>query len=313
MKNWILLISMNLIFGLTGCGSESKVLQPQGNESSNPAPNTQPAETAGLCTETFTSDVFVENASVNNHNGWAVDPTANFNEKVVNLGSQACRGKGVWLISSNVVSGGFGNQPRSPAMSESAGESTVRSAGGGDTMEVIFWVKPVAQVADGSSVTFSMSPTSADRHVYLRIINNKDINGGFQFVMIDSFDFNNTSNYRTINLNNFDRTRWNKVRLVSTNPDGSSNDIFDVYINDVKKGGYTSWEDVRTSINGFNSPTLAVTRGLWRMSALPSTVDSSFSDSTAAGFYIDDYSQKIYNAATPGTILQHYETGFEVP
>ena len=306
------LIFLALLLFFTGCGSSQSVMKTQGGISV-PEVTTPPVTVAEGCTENFASDIFTAGASVHNQNGWYSDPAAHFNEKVVNLGSGACRGKGVWQISNNIVSGGFGNQPASPAFSKSAGESTVRTAGGGDSMDVTFWIKPASLTADGSSLTLSYSPTSADRHNYLRILNDTDAHGGFRLVIIDYYDFNNNTSGRTFNITGLDRSKWLKIKLVSQNPDGPLNDTLQLYLNDVFQGVYSSWEDLRTSPSGFNSVTLDMTRTLWRMSALPSALDPSFTDGGAQGFYIDDFSQTVYNAATPGTLIESYSTGFEVP
>ena len=110
---------------------------------------------------------------------------------------------------------------------------TVRSAGGGDSMEAVFWVRPVSPLADGSSIVISMSPQGGDRLSYFRVLNDLDANGGFQTKIIDYYDVHNTSAFRTyVAATGMSRTTWTKVRLVMETPDGSTNDLFKIYLND---------------------------------------------------------------------------------
>ncbi|HUV99230.1 MAG TPA: hypothetical protein VMV88_03665 [Gallionella sp.] len=268
-------------------------------------------DTKSFCEKSFTqTDHFTAVSSINGQNGW--EDTGGFDEKVANVGAAAYSGQNVWQISNKITSGSFGNQPLSPQLSESAGESTVRSAGGGDAMEAVFWIHSVAPTADGSSITINMSPAGGDRMTYLRFDNNLDANGGLQAIVIDYPDVVNTGTWRTFVLSTgMSRTAWIKVRLVLETPDGGSNDIFSVFLNDQLVGTYSSWEDYFTWSLGGNSVTESVDRLLFREAVAPSTVDPSFVDANAQGYYFDNVCYRVYNRATPSSTIQSYRTGFE--
>ena len=263
------------------------------------------------CEQAFTqTDHFTTGSSINGQNGWT--DLRGVDERVENLGAAAPGGQNVWRLSNQIVSTAFSDQPQSPQLSESAGESTVRSAGGGDAMEAVFWMRPVSSSADGSTITISLSPSRGDRLAYFRIINNLDANGGYQSLVIDYFDVHNTGNFRTFQASTaMSRTAWTKVRLVLETPDGGSNDVFKVYLDDQLAGTYSSWEDYFTWPLGANTVTQDATRLMFRVAGTASGVDPSFNDANALGFYFDNVCQRVYNRATPDTPIQFYRTGFE--
>lgn len=262
--------------------------------------------------ESFTSDLFTVNQRILNQNGWVSNDlggstAANFDEKVVNLGSDACRGSGAWYLNNSVISGGFDNQPVSPNLNVTAGESSVRSVGGGDTIEVSFYIKTVANVADGSAFTLSVSPQAADRQTYVRFVNNDDGAKGFNIYGLDGVNLDKVHDVGK----NLSRNTWHHIRMVTIhadgqNTDGSGNDLTILYLDGKLIILMSTWEAWRTSIP---ATTLAVSRVLFRMSALPSSIQSYFNASQ--GFYIDDFKQKIYNINNPNVILSEYSTGFE--
>lgn len=291
------LIIMMLLTSITGCGGG--ILG--GDNTSTTASNF----TCG--SETFASAIY-STSSINGQDGWYVDPAALFDEGIVNLGSGACRGKGVWKIDNTVISGGFGNQPQSPAFVESAGESSVRSVGGGDTMTVSFFIKTISPGADGSSFTHSFSPTVADRQTYVRFDNNLDANGGFQIYSIDGVLLDQTHTLVT----HLSRNVWHKIKIVDINVDGLAaggvaNDVVNVFIDGNFAGTFSTWESWRAALP---AATLAVTRSLFRMSISAATIDPSFT--APQGFYMDDYVQEITNSSAPTTVIESYKTGFEV-
>ena len=258
--------------------------------------------------ETFDSAIF-STGSINGQYGWFVDPSAAFNEAIVSLGSNACRGKGAWLLNNSITSGAFGNQPQSPAFLQSAGESSVRSAGGGDTMAVSFFFRTVSPTADGSTFTHSFSPTTADRQTYLRFVNDLDANGGLRIFSIDGVLLDQIHPV----VANLSRAAWHHVRIVDANVDGLApgnvaNDVVTVSIDGVLVATFSTWESWRAALP---APTLAVTRSLFRLAISAGTVDPSFT--SPHGFYIDDYIQEVFNSSAPTAILESYRTGFEVP
>lgn len=264
-----------------------------------------------FCEQSFTqTDHFTAGSSINGQNGWS--DAGGFDEQVQNVGAAAYGGQNVWKLSSKTTSGSYSNQPLSPQLSESAGESTVRSAGGGDAFEAVFWMRPVSPSADGSSITISLSPSSVDRQTYFRIINNLDANGGFQTVFIDYYDVANTGNYRTFTTSTaMSRTAWTKVRMVMEAPDGGTNDIVQIWLDDHLVGTYSTWEDYHTWTLGGNSVTEDVDRLLFRVSVAASSVDPSFIDADSQGFYFDSMCYRVYNRTTPSSTIQFYRTGFE--
>ncbi|MEO9040311.1 MAG: hypothetical protein ABI265_09815 [Gallionella sp.] len=298
MQNTGRVIILMLLAGLASCGGSGiggySALAPVSNSACGSA--------------TFASAIY-STGSINGQDGWFVDPAALFDEGVVNLGPGACRGKGVWKIDNTVISGGFGNQPQSPVFVESAGESSVRSAGGGDTMTVSFFIKTISSGADGSSFTHSFSPTVADRQTYVRFDNTLDANGGFQIYSIDGLLLDQTHTLAT----HLSRNVWHKIKIVDINVDGLSaggiaNDVVNVFIDGNFAGTFSTWESWRAAIP---SATLAVTRSLFRLNISAAADDPSFT--SPQGFYIDDYVQEITNSSAPTTIIESYKTGFEVP
>jgi len=265
-----------------------------------------------FCEQSFTqTDHFTAGSSINGQNGWS--DAGGFDEQVQNVGAAAYGGQNVWMLSSKTTSGSYSNQPLSPQLSESAGESTVRSAGGGDAFEAVFWMRPVSPSADGSSITISLSPSSSvDRQTYFRIINDLDANGGFQTVFIDYYDVANTGNWRTFTTSTaMSRTAWTKVRMVMEAPDGGTNDIVQIWLDDHLVGTYSTWEDYHTWTLGGKSVTEDVDRLLFRVSAAASSVDPSFIDANSQGFYFDSMCYRVYNRTTPSSTIQFYRTGFE--
>ena len=269
--------------------------------------------TGSFCEQGFTqTDHFTGAASINGQNGWLVGTSEGFDEQVENVGVSAQDGQQVWRLSNRIISGGFSNQPLSPQLSESAGETTVRSAGGGDAMEAVFWMRPVSSWADGSAITLSFSPTGGDRQTYFRIENNLDANGGYQVRVIDYADVHTTEVFRTFSASTaMVRTAWVKVRLVMETPDGGTNDLLKVYLNDQLAGTYSTWEDYFTWVLGGNSVPIASNRLMFRVSVAPSGIDASFPDGGAQGFYLDDLCYRVYDRAAPSSTIQYYRTGFE--
>src|SRR4051794_26445542 len=216
----------------------------QPSRAAAPAPT---VSTPSFCEQGFsTAERFTAAASIDGQNGWA-RTAAGFDEQVENVGGGAQAGQNVWKLSNKVVSGAFGNQPVSPQLAESAGEAAVRSAGGGDSMEAVFWMRPVSASADGSSITISLSPASGDRLAYFRIVNDLDANGGSRTVVIDYLDVRNTGVFRTYaSSSGMKRDAWIKVRLVMETADGGSNDVFRIFLDDQLVGTRSTWEDYFT-------------------------------------------------------------------
>lgn len=296
-------ISAASVLLLAACGSgDGGDASPVANTGSN---------TGSFCEQGFAqTDHYTAAASINGQNGWSV--TSAFDERVENVGVGAQAGQAVWTLSNRIVSGGYGNQPLSPQLSESAGESTVRSAGGGDAFETVFWMRPVSSSADGSSITISISPTSGNRMTYFRILNNLDASDGYQTIAIDYLDVHNTGNYQTfVTSAGMNRAAWTKVRMVLETPDGGSNDAFRIWLNDQLVGTYSSWEDYDTWPLGGNSVPDTVNRLMFRVSTTASAVDPSFVDANAQGFHFDNMCYRVYNRATPESTIQFYRTGFE--
>lgn len=269
------------------------------------------AAAASFCVQDFIqADHYNAPASINGQNGWT--SSGGFDEQVMAIGDAAHAGQNVWKLGNRIISTSYGNQPLSPPLSESVGESTVRSAGGGDAMEVVFWVRPMSFFADGSAITLSLSPPGGNRQTYLRIENNLDANGGNQLRVIDYLNAATTNEYRTfLTAVAISRSAWTKVRMVMETPDGSSNDIFQIFLNDQLAGTYSTWEDYHTWALGGNSVPLAVDRLMFRASVAPHDVNPVFADAGAQGYALDQLCYRAYSRAAPGTTLQFYRTGFE--
>jgi hypothetical protein len=289
-------LGLSLVLTYTNCSQTAD----DPAQVSTPAP---PAFASHICGgATFVSDTYTVDTSINGQNGWFADPASNFSEAILNVGTDACRGHGVWKISNAVVSSAFGNQPISPAFTKANGESTVKSIGGGDSMSYSFFFRTKSTQADGSTMTLSLSPTTADRHDYLRFENNLDGNNGLQIYAFDGATF--TQHNVALNIT---RGLWHHVALVNTNPDGGGNDVVKVYLDGMLVSTHTTWEDWRTALPAV---TLAVTRVLFRLSVTSASVDASFT-SPPEGFYIDDFIQSSFKSSQPDTIIESYATGFE--
>jgi hypothetical protein len=94
-------------------------------------------------------------------------------------------------------------------------------------------------------------------------------------------------------------------------PDGGSNDVFQVFLNDQLAGTYSTWEDYHTWSLGGNAVTEAANRLMFRVSVPPSAIDASFADTDAQGFVFDNLCYRVYNRSTPSNTIQFYRTGFE--
>lgn len=221
----------------------------------------------------------------------------------------ARRGKGVWRLSNSVTSGAFGNQPQSPVLNPTAGESTVRSAGGGDSVCTSFWIRTVSASADGSAFTFSHSPAMADRHDYIRFENDDSSRKGYYVWGLDTLGSTSAFDSRSFDAQTqLPRATWAKVVIITTSPDGTGNDNVRIFLDGALKLTMSTWEDWRAA-SSFT--TLGIARALFRISTPGTAMDASYV--APQGFYIDDFSQVTYNAATPGTLLSQYKTGFELP
>ena len=271
------------------------------SKSSSSSSGSDNSGTSASCSsETFTSDSYVT-GTIRNQNQWAVDQSAGFDEAIVHNASVACRGTGVWKINSSVTSGAFSNQPASPDFTKQNGESSVRSSGGTDSMSVSFYIRSISTVADGSSFTVNLSPTAMDRATYVRFDNRKDSDGGLKIIVIDG----NFANQYDIKQN-LVRGQWYRVEIVFNAVDGVSNDVMKTYVNGVLVGTSTSLEDYYHSVP---QAVPSFSRVMFRIAIAAASLDASFT--SPQGFYIDDFTQKSFNASAPSTIVESYSTGFE--
>ena len=260
---------------------------------------------------TFASDVFTVDQRILGQNDWGAHDmpgaiAAAFNEEIKSVGVASCRGNGVWKVTNTVTSAGFGNQTCSPALAETAGESTLRSLNGGDTMEVSFFFRTIDSSADGSIMEVDLAPSDcSDRFNYMRFENGNDTNG-FWIYGIDGVGLDQEHS-----VANISRGVWHHIRIVDKNVDGlnvddSSNDVINVYLDGTLVFTYSDWEAWRATLP---SPSYAVSRVMFRLRGAGTDLDPAFI--APAGFYIDDFVQKIYDSSTPGTIISEYHTGFE--
>lgn len=290
-----LVIALFAFFG-NGCSGGGEGSEDSASGSSCSTPVTYATTCGGA---TFTSDTYTINSSINGQNNWYVDTGAGFEEEILNIGGGACRGSGVWLLNNNIWSGGYGNQPASPAFTSTYGDSSLRT-GTGDSFSTSFFFKTVSATADGASFTVNISPTAQGRLNYLRFDNNTDGNGGLQIFAYDgSFNVDMVAT-------NISRNTWHHVRIELEAPTGVSNDIVKVYLDGVLVDTHTSLEDYYA---GVPEPTPLASRVMFRLAVDPPYVDGSFT--TSSGFYIDDFTQRAYDSTCPGIALESYSTGFE--
>jgi hypothetical protein len=244
------------------------------------------------------ADHFTSGVSINGQNGWLV---GSYDEKVETLGTQAHGGVGAWRVSNKIYNGAFTTMPKGPELKQSAGESPVRSAGGGDSMEYVLWFRTVNTVADGSSVALHMSPPSGDRLTMLSIYNDLDSKQGLNLEVFDQVS------YATVVASHLPRATWIKLRMVLKAVDGNNNDGFDVYKDGALLGHYGSWDVWFYA----NPPLPAVDRVMFRVSKGASTINASFPDAGAQGFYFEDLCYRVYKSANPTGTIDFYRTGFE--
>lgn len=239
-----------------------------------------------------------------------------FNEAVTNVGSDACRGTGVWKVNNDIWQNAFGNMPTSPAMSESAGESSVRSAGGGDTMEMSVFFKTVSPTADGSILEIDFAnATASDRMNAMRIVNSADPNG----LYIQAYGYSTLPSYKF----GIARNTWQHLRVLfisrygideTNGPDynngGVENDIVRIYLNGQLVVETTSFDGGYCNPGNCGSNrTFAVNRMMFRPFRASTAIDPSFT--SPQGFMFDDFTTKIYNRLNPTDIKAMYRTGFE--
>lgn len=257
------------------------------------------------CDVPFTAtDHFATNATINAQNGWFVDTAANFDEQVLASGTAAHAGIGVWHISNRIVSSGFGNMPRSPQLSENAAESTVRTAGGGDSAELVLWFRLRNGIADGSAITLNLSPPDGNRLTYVDIRNDRDGQGGLQLRVVDYNIFNG----QTLTIaTGLPRQTWMKLRMVLRTVAGSRNDVFDISRDGVSLGTYGSWDGYYYSV----PPLIGVDRLMVRLDVPPSAISGMFPDANAQGFDVDDLCYRVYDSSAPMATIDAYRTGFE--
>lgn len=254
--------------------------------------------------ETFTSTPLAL-GNILTQNGWSSgNNSLFFSEAVVNAGSGACRGTGAWRIDSTIASNSFGNQTASPQMTETAGESNLRSTNGGDTMETTFFFKSVSSSGDGSILEVDFArPDAGDRHNFLEIVNSTDYRGFFMYT--------NAPYVAGIpSVYHITRNEWHHVRMININRDGfnvdgTGNDIVRVYIDGVHVMESTSYE-ARRRAGQLSGPAPSESYAVNRMYFRLSTVVPG-----SQGFLIDDFKTKIYNRSNPTDVKAIYQTGFE--
>lgn len=288
------------VFFYQNCANRSSESPPPNQEPIQIPPTTNPP----VCgDETFSSDVFIA-ASINGQNNWQA--ASLFDEEIVNLGSQACRGQGVWKISNSVSDGGFGNQPASPELSHATAESVSQVAGDGDSSSMSFFFRSVHSTGDGSLFGLSLSPSAQDRFNLINIINDDDAHGGLQIV---GYDFvNAVNNFESHSVaKNLGRGAWHHLKVVSRAVDGRNNDVVKVYLDGQLLLTMSSWEDFFWQYRG--QAVLRVNRAMFRMA--PSSDLNTRFPSGQGGFYIDDFKQQSFNNSDPSVILNEYHTGFE--
>lgn len=242
----------------------------------------------------FVSDTF-NLGRISSQNGWENDINEAFDEAIEDIGGDACRGRGVWRINNSHGSGGFSNQPLSPAFTKSNGEVPLRSAGGGDSMYYEFFFKTKSTSGDWTIVdmSFASAPT-VDRLTDMRIRNLSDAHGGLQLELRDGLNLDNH-----ILASNLTRGAWHHLKVVIETPDGFSNDIVKVYLNGTSVGTFTSWENF---FEAQPAPSFAVSRVMFRV---------AHTFNIATGLYIDDFQQVSFDSSDPTTVIESYRTGFE--
>lgn len=261
----------------------------------------QTAQPFTSCDEAFApNDHFVASTSIGGQNGWFLEAPGLFDEEIANIGAAAHGGTGVWHVTNTFSSTAFGNMPMGPELAQSAGESSVRSAGGGDTMEWVFWFRSRNAIADGSAIGLYMSPPSGDRLVMLELTNDRDAANGFRYSLTA---YSGTTTLGTT----LPRTTWMKLRVVLHAIDGDSNDVVDVLRDGTKIGTYSSWDGYFYA----NPPLFAVNRVMFRINRAPSSVNNMFPDAAAQGFDIDDLCYRVYSSSAPTVTIAGYRTGFE--
>lgn len=294
------------IFLIQSCSPGIKTTTESSTSPTTTAPGSEPYVQTFCDNPSTSNPTPITVGSINGKQGWT--HTAGLPEAVINDGT-AKTGSRSWSLANTTVSAGFGSQPTSPPLAKDMGESTVRSAGGGDSYEMFFWFKAPNTVADGSAVY--VIAQGSDRMVQLQILNNLDSAGGLQVeiqnLVLDASG-NVTSNPVAQNLS---RNTWHKVKVVFAAVDGANNDVVKVWVNEVAKTGasYTSLENFMRFWGSGTIP--AVNKMMFRMNRLPSYFSGTFTDGSAQGIRFDDLCYRVFNATSYTNTLEYYHTSFE--
>lgn len=238
--------------------------------------------------------------TVHGQQGWS--QFQGLSESVLN-DAGAKTGSRVWRVKNDVASGAYSSQPLSSPLSVTVGENGVRSAGGGDSFELVFWFKALSTVSDGSWLAVTLWGT--DQMYNLNLVNRLDASGGLSVRSSDDL----TSPWVVVN-SGMARNTWHKVKISFTAVDGIANDIVRIGVNGVLvEQSFKSFETfMRTWSAGVVPP---VNRVMFRMPWLPSQVDASFSNGSVQGFMFDDICYRAFNASNPNVTLEYYNTSFE--
>ena len=244
----------------------------------------------------------------NGENGWTNEGPGSRDQEVVEVG-----GNRMFRMSSDPASNDFGG-PYAPELSVSAGEPGTTADGSHHT--VSFDLKPVSGSPDGSrlEVDFGVAGSN-DRNNFMVIentgdglriaVNDPNVDGSWANDSFTAF----TGNIELVS--GLDPNAWHNIELRITYIDGPDNDVIEVFVDGVKVGETSTFENYRDALGGdheTNAEASQTNTILFRAGAGGQPQDGEGGQNQ--GFYFDNVTQSVSNDADgTGNELDNVITG----
>jgi len=199
----------------------------------------------------------------NGSNGWQIT-NPNWDQAVVTNG--AISGSHSWHFSQAIASGSYGDQPFSPPLAHTSGESTIPGVGS-NYFGASMLFKPLADSVIGEGITVSMDRGDGARGNYMRI----ESLGGNTWQLY-AYDYNSTTQDfdKHVLATNLNAGDVHKLSFDQTFVNGPNNDVWNVYLDNNLLYTGRGWEDYFRDWQSFNNPPLAYDRLLFRSGGDPS-------------------------------------------
>jgi Ca2+-binding RTX toxin-like protein len=249
----------------------------------------------------------------NGENSWIVLAPGADQEVVLDT-----NGNKVFRMSSDPASGAFAG-PYSPGLPDSAGEPGTSARY--DSQLIKFTVQAVNAIPDGSRLEIDFGNVAANDRNNFMVIESFGASGGLRIAVSEpdtsgNFSGNDSSpapdDWREL-ATGIDPTVAHTIELRLTYVAGPDNDIIDVYLDGVKIGTTTTFENYHDVVSGLTHEESAelyqTNRVFFRPSANGAPQDGP-GGLVNQGFYIDDLHTVVYNSANAtGNALDNILTG----